>query len=348
MYWPNEPAHLPAFSQEGGRQAFAAMQTDGLIAALEIYSQRRERVKFGSAAEFEAAAMQAISAFAPDILFVQHLWGTDVSEDFWQRLKIEHPTITLAYHEGDPFDRFVKRVDAPTKAVLRHCDVVMACGLGSLAKILEDHTRAPVSFLSHCFVENVFAQNDPTSVKPEFEITMIGNKGMRRWFKGFYVPGGRSRALLAKRLSSIYGRRFALYGAGWEHLEASRGMVPFFEQEAAIQSARITANWDHFDGIAYYYSDRLPISLAAGRPHVTCWHEGYDHQFRDVPGLYACKTVDEAVETCRWLLSRPQDELNEQALAGRAWVFENMEAKRVFREAYLQALAVHERRVDGI
>jgi len=339
MYWPNEPAHLyPEFTQAGGRDAFDAMATDGTLSALNIYSYRVERAKFGSVTEFEQSALGAIRAFAPDILFVQHVWGTDLSEELWRAIRQELPQVTLAFHEGDPFDRSVKKIDAPTVAILKHAQVVLACGLGSLADILAAHATCPIGWLPHAFVKGRFATRDPRTATKTSDIVMIGNRGYRRRLKWLYIPGGRSRAALAQRLSEEFGSRFALYGKGWSHLAAARGSLPFFQQEEAIQSARITANWDHFDSIDYYFSDRLPISLAAGVPHVTSHHVGYDHLFRDVPGLYTCKTVTEAVETCRWLVGRPDRELMEEGLAAKEWVFAHMEAETIFRNGLEQVM----------
>jgi hypothetical protein len=342
MYWPNEPAKLyPEFTQAGGRAAFEAMAQDGTIAALSIYSQRVERAKFPDIGSFEDAARAAITTFAPDILFVQHLFGTDVTEDFWKRLRAEMPQVTLVYHEGDVFDRHVKRLDRPTMSILPRAHLVFACGLGSIAEILSGYCTAPVEFLSHCFVKSRFAKLDPAAAKKTNAIVMIGNRGVRPKAKFLYVPGGRNRERFAKRLTGIFGTQFALYGQGWSHLASSRGSLPFFQQEEAIQSGRISANWDHFDTIDYYYSDRLPISLAAGVPHVTSYHSGYDHLFARTPGLYACKSIDEAVETCRWLLSRPDEELLEEGLAAKAWVFNHLEANVLFKRAMLRAIAVH-------
>lgn len=332
MYWPNEPARLhPGFTQAGGRAALQALVEDGTLAALEIYSYQVERAAFASLTAFEAAALAAIRAFAPDILFVQHVFGTEVPETFWSRVRQKLPQVTLVYHEGDPFDRRVKRIDAPTVAVLRHADLVLACGLGSLAEILGEHTKSPVGYLPHCFVKSRFAVLDPALAEKKHDIVMIGNRGSRRRLKWLYLPGG---------------KRFALYGLGWSDLEASRGSLPFFEQEQAIQSGRITANWDHFDTIDCYYSDRLPISLAAGVPHVTTHHVGYDHVFARCPGLYSCKTVTEAVETCRWLLSRSDADLLEEGLAAKAWGFANMEADIVFRRGFEQAAAARRVRLS--
>lgn len=344
MYWPNEPAHLyPEFIQAGGRDAFGAMAADGTFDELEIYSYRVERAKYASAADFEQSAMEAVRAFAPDILFVQHLWGTDLSEGLWRAIRQEIPSVTIVYHEGDPFDRRVKRIDHATIAGLRHAHLVLACGLGSLAQILGEHSEAPVGWLPHCFVRSRFAQRDPAAATKTHDMVMIGNRGARPRAKMLYVPGGRKRNELATRLSKVFGTRFALYGNGWSHLTAAKGNMPFFKQEEAIQSGRITVNWDHFDEIDYYFSDRLPISLAAGVPHVTSYHVGYDHVLAGCPGLYACKTVDEAVETSRWLIGRSDDDLLAEGLAAKAWIFERMEAVPVFRNGMEQAARAHQR-----
>ncbi|WP_380784381.1 hypothetical protein [Sphingomonas sp. R86520] len=344
MYWPNEPAHLyPDFTQAGGRDAFGSMEADGTVDALQIYSYRVERARFSTAADFERSAMDAVRAFAPDILFVQHLFGTDLGKGFWQAIRHEMPGTTLVYHEGDPFDRGAKRIDRATVAILGHAHLVLACGLGSLADILGQHSTAPIGWMPHCFVRSRFAQRDPATAEKTHDLVMIGNSGRRRRLKMLYVPGGRRRAELARHLSAMFASRFALYGGGWTGLASAQGSLPFFKQEEAIQSGRITVNWDHFDDIDYYFSDRLPISLAAGVPHVTTHHFGYDHIFADCPGLYACKTPEEAVETARWLIGRSDNDLLAEGLAAKRWVFEHLEAEPVFRNGLEQAVRAHRR-----
>jgi hypothetical protein len=348
MYWPNEPAHLyPDFTQAGGRAAFEAMAADGTIAALQIYSYRVERATFPTAAGFERSAVEAARAWVPDILFVQHLHGTDLTEALWRTLRQELPQTTLIYHDDDPFDRVARRVDRPTAAIAAAADLVLLSGLGRLARLFERHGARTIEYMPSCFAESRFARLDPARAEKTHDIVMIGNRGVRRRLKFVYVPGGRRREQLATRLSETFGQRFALYGGGWTQLASACGSVPFFEQERVIQSGRISANWDHFDTIEYYFSDRLPISLAAGVPHVTTRHVGYDRMFAGCPGLYPCDTVGDAIEMCRWLLSRPDEELLEEGLAARNWAFAHVEADIVFRRAFARATAAHRRRMEA-
>lgn len=342
MYWPNEPAHLyPDGQQLGGRKAFARMLDESTLSALDIFSFLRERATCASYGEFEDMAVARVRAFAPDMLYVQHLAGSDLQASLWQRIVAEVNQVSIIYHDDDPFDRFSKRIDAATRGILPHAQQVLLSGLGSLADLFRHHGAKSISYQPSCVSDLQFGMLDPSAADKQFDIVMIGNRGVRRKLKFLYLPGGRRRAHMAKRLSGLFGNRFALYGSGWSDLEASRGRIPYSEQEAALQSGRISVNWDHFDRISYYFSDRLPISLAAGVPHVTTWHEGYDQIFRDAPGFYACRSVGEAVETCQWLLSRSDDELRAEGKAAKAWVFANMEAVETFTRTMKRAIAQH-------
>lgn len=342
MYWPNEPAHLyPGFTQAGGRAAFEAMAADGTIGALDIYSQRVERAKFASLEAFEDAARARIAAFAPDILFVQHLQDTDMRAAFWRRLRDEHPRVTVVFHDDDAYDPFAKRIDGATAAIAAAADLVLLSGLGRLSRLFQRNGARAVGYMPSCFMGERFGRLDPAVAKKTTNVVMIGSHGRRARLRFLYLPGGRRRAQFVRRMSNTFGDGFTLYGGGWDGFVPSHGVLPYFEQEQAIQRARFTANWDHYDKLAYYFSDRLPISLATGVPHVTTWHVGYDQIFAGCPGFYPCRTVDEAVDTCLWLSSRSDEELLEQGLGARRWVFENMEANVVFKRALEQAITAH-------
>jgi hypothetical protein len=62
-------------------------------------------------------------------------------------------------------------------------------------------------------------------------------------------------------------------GAGWPQ-GWSEGRIAYARQVDELRKERVSANWDHWPRIPDYTSDRLPISLIAGRPHVTTRHPG--------------------------------------------------------------------------
>jgi spore maturation protein CgeB len=79
----------------------------------------------------------------------------------------------------------------------------------------------------------------------------------------------------------------------------------------------MSVNWGQFDEIGMYCSDRLPISLACGVPHITNYQPGYEHVYANIPGLFIVKSPREAADVAIYLLSLNIDtriELGLQAL----------------------------------
>lgn len=353
LYWPNEPvmdggtikpsSDVPTFTQRGGRYAFTTLLQKGEISALEIFPYQERLHTLGE--RFQDLAIQNAVQFRPDIVFIQHVTGCDIPDGFWKALRKAIPHATIAYHDADPYSPHSKRIDRPMKDLLRNCDASIVCGLGYVHRRFREISGKPVGYSPHCYEASAFMASDVKTVPKEYDLVMVGNRGNRRRATFLYHPGGRTRARLASLMSEEYGTAFALFGNGWDGLTASRGRVGFFEQERAIQRARVSINWDHFDEIPYYFSDRLPISLAAGVPHITSYHPGYEHELKDCPGLFACRNVNEVQECARWLLSLTDDDLAALGQAGQRWVTANLEAEMVFRRALQWVCRVRSRSV---
>ncbi len=332
LHLPNEEVLDNKKKQIGARKAFQKMLDDGELSGLHTYSFLYESSQLEGG--YEAACVKILEEareFKPDVIFWQHIDIFKISQDFLLELKNISSKPKLIYHEADPYGRYFKTFSEPMKVMVKEADMVFLVGLGIFAQLMMEHGAKRVYYAPHNF-DNIRSGTpwEPT-LKREEDLVMIANLGNTR-VPGRYFPGGKRRKLLAKKLSERFGRRFALFGRGWDDLEASRGMLPFDMQEETIRSARISINWDHFDTVPYYFSNRLPISLAAGVPHITCYHPGYEHVFKDCPGgLYAVKTIDEAVETAQYLLSLPDEYLIEEGRKGREFVFEHLEANTVYR-----------------
>ena len=80
-----------------------------------------------------------------------------------------------------------------------------------------------------------------------------------------------------------------------------------------------------------YSSDRLPISLACGVPHITNYQPGYEHIYQDVPGLFIIKSPAEAADIALYLLSLPIDERIELGLKAAQYARQHLHATVVYR-----------------
>ncbi|GAB4470766.1 MAG: hypothetical protein OHK0057_13730 [Thermoflexibacter sp.] len=330
LYLPNESALDNKRMQIGARKAFQKLLEKGELSELEIFSYIFETKQHGLEAS-KGKIIQLVEQFQPNIIFWQHVEHFDITEDFIGKIKNTASKPKLVYHEADPYTRHIKKINGNMKIMFRNSDAVFMVGIGIFAELAREAGAKRVYFSPHNF-DNIRSGTDWTpTLQRENDLVMIANAMGYVRIPGRYFPGSQHRKELGKKLSKLFRKRFALYGKGWQGLEASRGQLPFDQQENAIRSAWVSINWDHFDEVPFYFSNRLPISLAAGVPHITSWHPGYDIIFKECKGgLYTAKTVDEAVEIAQYLLSQPKEFLIEEGQKGKDFVFKHLEADIVY------------------
>ncbi len=343
---PNEPVINQEtgarFIQQGSRKAFAHLASTGAISSLCVYPYMERMEAHSTRSGFLEELVNISAEFDPDLIFIQHVSNLPIPIELWPRLQQAPRNPAIIYHEGDAYSRISKRVQSTQRAAMAAAELTFSVGLGPIKDLLIRKGARQVFYAPHSFDSVRFGHVDPVQTEKIHELAMIGNRVKSRRLPVTIFPGARARARAVEALTAEFGNRFALYGSGWSGNPCSKGNLPFEEQERAIQSARITVNWDHFDTLPYYFSDRLPIALAAGVPHVTNWHEGYEEIFRGCPGIYWARSIPELVRLCQWLLSRSDGQLLKEGLGARQWAFDNLEANVVYGRMF--ELSVEARR----
>ncbi|NGO76230.1 hypothetical protein G6045_11205 [Streptomyces sp. YC504] len=317
----------------GFGKAFGDLAADGLLthvpaAPVALLSRGRDE----ALAEIHRVAEQA----RPELLFVRtpgrFPWTDQDVAGLLRRLG--SPTVVL--WEGDPWGGR-KAVPASLAAWLRHADTVFTVGLGIQARVLGQHTARPVRYISQTVPERLWTDTPvPDADDVAYDVMHIGSCFVRFGVLE-RIDGARQRSRMVRSLQRLPGCRFAVHGNGWRG-PGALGPVPFDDQVRALRSARISANWDHFAGRDGYFSNRLPISLYAGRPHVTTrplntpWLPGPEH------GLHCVDSPAEVVDRVADLLRSDPGELHRAGLAGHDWVrtrLTNGNALRYMLGAYL-------------
>jgi hypothetical protein len=179
----------------------------------------------------------------------------------------------LLYWEGDPWGKG-KPLTQQIKWWFARADIVFATGGPSQAHL---YMSAGAKYVCHmantyCHLEFAEAEAQVPSPTTDAGVVVIGSNLARiPYLTG--LPGSVGRRELARRLRHDRSLKFNLFGAGWPK-GWSAGRIAFDRQTDEIRHGRVSANWDHYPRIDDYSSDRLPISLIAGRPHVTTRHPG--------------------------------------------------------------------------
>jgi hypothetical protein len=216
---------------------------------------------------------------------------------------------TVLYVDGDAYGGRSKPLPAQTKWWLRKSRHVFTSAAGPHIRLLVPHTRGDVHYLPYCAPAR-WLEASATPANQGDGITFIGSSTARFLKRtSFRIPGtglsGESgRTEMVRRLRRS-GPKFELWGSGWPR-GWSTGVLPFERQLEVITRAQVSVGWDHYPEYDSYFSDRLPIALMSGRPHVSSLHPG-EQWMSDIPGLSLCDTPEGVVETAVQETRRPFD-----------------------------------------
>lgn len=332
LYLPNEN-HIG--DQIGPRKAFENMLDEGLLSDYETFSYLIEDKLSETHEATLMRLLQVAVNYNPDVIFWQHLNDNfPVDRAFLRKLKGISSKPKLVLYEEDPYDRLIKRIPKSMKAILAESDLVFLGGIGYLAELAHDYGASKVMYAPHSYDNIRFGGNWTPSYQRSYDVTMIANLTCIKRIPWLHMPGGKSRKKLADSMHEEFGERFALFGTGqgWNGKPYCNGPIPFDQQESVIRDSWMSVNWGQFDKIGYYSSDRLSISLAAGVPHITNYQPGYEHIYENVPGLYVIRSVDEAVNIARYLISQPKKRLIEIGKSGAVYAAQNLEANEVYSD----------------
>lgn len=332
LYVPNENSEG---DQVGPRLAFEQFHREGVFSAYGAYSY----LVRGKAAASHRDAMREFfdtaRSFAPDVIFIQHPSnGYPLARAWLQQLKAIPSKPKLVLHEADAYGRIVKRMDATLRAVLAESDISFLVGTGYLAELARTAGARRVRYTPHSYDRKRFGTAWTPTLTRKFDAVMIANLPCLKRIPGLYMPGGRNRKLTAKLLHDHLGDRFVLYGGGqgWNGKRYGNGKLAFDRQSDAIRDAWVSVNWGLFDDIPMYFSDRLPISLSCGVPHITNHQPGYESLFPNVPGLFTVKSPPEILDVTRYLLSLSPERRNELGRQAADFARRHLEATVVYRD----------------
>lgn len=191
-----------------------------------------------------------------------------------------------------------------------------------------------VRLLLHTYDHIVFSEgeNEPPPSIPQLMPILIGNNTSRRHVPLSGLPGSRQRFKLAKSLSERFQPNQVVSGSGWPERWGAR-QVNFKDQVSAIRSVAVSVNWDHYPRHGSYASDRLPISMLAGRPHLTTMHPYSNWCPGPAEGFYAERSYSLLLDRLDFLLRQEREYLERVGLNAWTWASRRMSHRE--SEAYI-------------
>jgi hypothetical protein len=242
----------------------------------------------------------------------------------------------VIYFEGDPWGGlggWGKPIDRDMASWFSAADVVFSVAREPHFSLFRKKGARDVRYIpqTYCSVTLREAERTPPDVErePEYDVVAIGSN-LTRWGRVSRIPGGVKRVKTMRGLQRRPGLRLALYGLGWSG-PGVKGPVTYDRQTAVIREGLMSVIWDHFPRHEGYSSDRLPISLLAGRVHVTTAHPRMEWLPGERIGVFQEPTPAAVVERVEALNSGDAGEIMELGLAGHRWVRDRLSHRQAAR-----------------
>lgn len=320
-----------AGSEYGFRDAFEQMLDRQEIEAYEAVAPA-----ITAAAEGQSAADEQLVEVArttqPTVMLVLSPQALGHGPDLVRRVIEAAGRPTVLYWEGDSWHRWAKPVTAVMRAWLAQADIVFSVAREPQFSLLRNAGARDVQFVPQTYCQVQFGHIENGIGAPveeiEYDAVIIGSR-LAHFGLVSRVPGAAARASLVRRLVRE-DLRVAAYGIGWRGRTAM-GTVPYGRQVEAIRGGLLSVNWDHFPTYEGYVSDRLPISLLAGRVHVTTAHRELGWLPGPDAGLFFEDTVSAVVQRVKRLAAMPADEVIALGAAAHDWVKQRLSDREAAR-----------------
>lgn len=135
----------------------------------------------------------------------------------------------------------------------------------------------------------------------KYDISFIGAN------YGNMFPGTDVRLAAIKNLRNVFGARFGLFGSQYPKDIATQGQIPQKQVNDVYADSACVLSISNFNDVSHYFSDRLLMCLASGRPTITYRFPGCDSYFTNCGDLIVANNVQEIIKAVHYLKSNPEE-----------------------------------------
>ena len=300
--------------QIGWDYAFKRLVTEGYVQQYDNLPARGY-VKEHGCQKFYDRTIEMHAEKRYDVVYFQFFHGLPVSKkdtisprSCIESLRKINPKVVILVSAGDPFSVNWLKPGYPYefKECARCADIVFSTQMGRAADIMLrwGAKNVVLSPLAMCPARFEACHIDLITHTFDFDVVFVGNCNKSRLFNpcNNFSYAARKRTKLVKALSKHFGKRFGLFGRGWDGVLPNQGPIHFSQQQKTFQRGHLTVGAYPYSMADYYASDRPFFSIPSGIPTIEIATPRLNRILRDNDHCYFCQSVEEVLATCDRLL----------------------------------------------
>jgi hypothetical protein len=305
-------------SAPGQTNAIRILADQDFIDSVEFVSYLR----FGNLEQDFAQVMSALLHATYDVLMIWSPKNFPEHIDKFEQLISAIGGRPIYYWEGDPWtERGIKKWTNAMKWWASKSELIFTVAKEPQISMFQSVSNGKVVFIPQTYCHIQFYSEEkfkPPEIVNSNSVVMIGNQSSKVPFL-YGTPGSGLRFLAGISLKFRLGSDFELYGKHWPRGIAN-GTIPYSNQSKLIRNFSMSVNLDNFPEHESYVSDRLPISLLAGRIHITSTHPGVNHYGGEDIGLFRVSGLSEMHHKIDELRTFDPLKLSKMGLEAHNWV----------------------------
>jgi spore maturation protein CgeB len=270
--------YLPIGQQEGTERAFRRF-ADTIVFD---FTQSRD-----PNSEFTRIALE----FKPDLVHMQLQMTSSIKPETIRNLKNQLPNTIFTNWSGD----IRRKPDHNYIATSTAVDYSLMSNVGQM-ELHEGSGCKNVRYWQIGFDKQAYYPKNYNLFK--YDVSFIGN------YYGNMFPDGHIRSSIAERLKNTYSDRAGIFGTGYKKIRVRACDIK--DTNEIYNNSACVVSVSNFNDVSHYFSDRMLMCLASGRPTIAYRFPGSESYFTDRGDLLIANDEQQVFDLVKECLEKPE------------------------------------------
>lgn len=240
--------------------------------------------------------LQVARSFKPDMMFMQIQHTTVIDAGTIRAIKRDLPNCKIVNWTGD----VRTTVPTPFLRIANISDLNLISSTGQL-EMFRNAISRPVGYLQIGYDPKLYYPEEGIRTKFDWDVAFVAHYNAKESY-----PGRSEREVTARLLRTTFSDRFCLFGGNWHRRFKSKGSIDQKSVTSLYHNSFCTISVSHFNDINHYFSDRLLLCMASGRPVISYRFPQWQSYFTDKSDLIIANNIADIPEHVRWLQANPE------------------------------------------
>jgi len=293
------PLNSHEIVQTGMYDAFKAAGCE-----LKVFDFNRSNIRPG---DIQGELLKVAKEFKPHLVHMQLQFTTNIVPDTILKIKKALPNTIITNWTGDVRAKPQSVFCNMAKAV----DISLVSSSGQVDMYKRASGNQDIRYWQIGFdPAKYFEKNKNSGWK--YDVSFAASNHTKAGF-----PGHAARKKTVDLLHRQFKNRFGLFGIGWKKYRAK--YMPQAKMNDVYNDSLCCISVSNFNDLGHYFSDRLLMCMASGRPVISFRFPGWEDYFVNNHDIVIADSIEDIPKKVHWLKSNP-DIANAIGAAGAAKV----------------------------